>query len=359
MTPKDYYEILGLDRNATDEEIKGAFRKLAFKFHPDHNHEDGAETKFKEINGAYEVLSDPEKRAAYDRYGQAGTQGIFGQGFEGFGFGGFGDIFDAFFGATATATRQAPQRGADLSYEIAITLEEAAFGCDKEIKIARVENCSLCQGIGCKQGSQPSRCPQCNGTGEVRRVQQSIFGRFTNITTCSRCRGEGRIITEPCPRCHGSGREKHQRSIVVNIPQGVDTGTQIRLAGEGDAGSRGGSPGNLYTVINVRPHPLFKREGDDILYEQPINVAQAALGARVSVPTLHGEAEIEVPSGCQSGRVFRLKNKGVPHLNKNGRGDQIVRVTVVTPEKLTEEQRRLFQQLANTLEAPNKIKKEP
>jgi len=210
---RDYYEVLGIGRNATDEEIKKAFRKLAFKYHPDHNHEDGAEGKFKEVNEAYEVLSDPDKRAAYDRFGHGGAEGFFGRGFEGFDFGGFGDIFDAFFGRSTTATRQAPQRGADLHYRITITLEKAALGTEKEINISRTENCSLCQGIGCKPGSQLSRCPNCNGTGQVRRVQQSIFGRFTNITTCPQCHGEGRIITEPCPQCRGTGKEKLQRSI--------------------------------------------------------------------------------------------------------------------------------------------------
>ncbi|GAH82673.1 unnamed protein product, partial [marine sediment metagenome] len=219
---RDYYEVLGIARNATDEEIKRAYRKLAFKHHPDHNHQDGAEEKFKEVNEAYEVLSDRDKRSAYDRFGHGGGQGIFGRGFEGFDFGGFGDIFDAFFGGAATATRQASQRGADLHCIVTITFEEAAFGCEKEINISRTENCSLCHGVGCKPGSQPSRCPNCNGSGQVRRVQQSIFGRFTNVAICSQCRGEGRIITEPCPQCRGTGKEKRQRSISVKIPAGVE-----------------------------------------------------------------------------------------------------------------------------------------
>jgi len=346
---RDYYEVLGVARNATDEEIKKAFRKLAFKHHPDHNHEAGAEEKFKEVNEAYEVLSDPDKRATYDRFGYGGAEGFFGRGFEGFDFGGFGDIFDAFFGRATTATRQAPRQGADLRYGTTITLEEAAFGTEKEIKISRIENCSLCQGVGCKPGSQLSRCPNCNGTGQVRRTQQSIFGRFTNITTCSQCHGEGRIITEPCPQCRGKGKEKRQRSMLVKIPAGVDDGSQIRLRGEGDAGTRGGPPGNLYIAVSVEQHELFTRDGDDIIYELPINFAQAALGAEVEMPTLDGEVKLKVPAGSQTGKVFQLKNKGIPHLHQNGRGDQLVRLLVVTPESLTGKQRQLFQELANSL----------
>ena len=308
------------------------------------------------MNEAYEVLSDADKRAAYDRFGHGGAEGFFGRGFEGFDFGGFGDIFDAFFGRTATATRQAPQRGADLRYGVTITLEEAAFGTEKEIKILRIENCSLCQGVGCKPGSQPSRCPNCNGTGQVRRTQQSIFGRFTNITTCPRCHGEGRIITDPCPQCRGSGKEKRQRNILVRIPAGVDDGSQIRITGEGDAGTRGGPPGNLYITVSVKRHELFTRDGDDIIYELPINFAQAALGDEVEVPTLDGRVKLKVPAGSQTGRVFQLKNKGVPHLHGSGRGDQLVALLVVTPESLTEKQRQLFQELASTLGPAKRIR---
>jgi len=346
---RDYYEVLGIGRNATNDEIKKAFRKLAFKHHPDHNHEDGAAERFKEVNEAYEVLSDPDKRAAYDHYGYGGAEGFFGRGFEGFDFGGFGDIFDAFFGGTATATRQAPQRGADLHCSITITFEEAAFGCEKEVNILRTENCSLCQGIGCKPGSQPSRCPNCNGTGQVRQVRQTIFGRFTNITACPQCHGEGRIITEPCPQCRGTGREKRQRSILVRIPAGVDDGSQIRLIGEGESGLRGGSPGNLYISLSVLPHEFFVRDDDNILYELPINFAQAALGAEVEVPTLDSKTKLKIPAGSQTGKVFRLKAQGIPHLHGNGRGDQLVTLFIVTPESLTKEQRRLFQELADSL----------
>ena len=320
-TKRDYYEALGIERNATDEEIKKAFRKLAFKYHPDRNRDDGAETKFKEINEAYEVLSDLDKRSAYDRFGHGGTEGVFGRGFEGFNFGGFGDIFDAFFGGSTATTRQAPQRGSDLHYRINIAFEDAAFGCEQKIEIVRTENCSQCHGTGCEPGSQPSRCPNCDGTGQIHRVQQSIFGRFSSTAICPQCHGEGRIITDSCPYCKGTGKEKHQRRISVEIPAGVDTGTQIRLANEGEAGTRGGSSGHLYIVLSVSPHQLFTRDGDNILYELPINFAEAALGIKVKVPTLDGETELKITDGCQTGKVFQLKNKGIPHLHKSGRGD--------------------------------------
>ena len=350
-TKKDYYEVLGVGRNATDEEIKKAFRKLAFQYHPDHNHGDGAADRFKEINEAYEVLSDTDKRAAYDRFGFGGAEGLFGRGFEGFDFGGFGDIFDAFFGGATTATRQAPRRGADLQYNLTITFEEAAFGCEKEISISRTENCSLCQGVGSKPGSQPTRCPNCSGTGQVHRTQQTIFGRFVNTSTCSQCHGEGRIITEPCPQCRGMGREKRQRNILAKIPAGVDEGSQLRLSGEGEAGFRGGSMGNLYITLSVSPHEFFSRDGDEILYELPINFAQAALGAEIEVPTLDGKTKLKIPAGSQTGKIFRLKGQGVPHLHRNRRGDQLVTLLVITPESLTKKQRQLFEELASSLDS--------
>ncbi|MFC1992364.1 molecular chaperone DnaJ [Chloroflexota bacterium] len=355
---RDYYEVLGIDRNATDEEIKRAFRKLAFKYHPDHNHGDGAEDRFKEVNEAYEVLSDSDKRAAYDYFGDGSLDGVFGRGFDGFNFGGFGDIFDAFFGGAATATRQAPRRGADLHYGVAITFEEAAFGCENEIEVSRTENCSLCRGTGCKPGSQPSRCSNCNGTGQVHRVQQSVFGRFTNVTTCSQCRGEGKVITEPCTQCRGTGKEKHQRSIQVRIPPGVNDGAHIRLSGEGEAGTRGGPSGDLYITLSMLEHEFFMREGDDILYELPINFAQAAIGGEVEIPTLDGKTGFKIPAGSQTGTTFRLKGKGIPHLHARGRGDQIVGLLVVTPDSLTEEQRQIFQKLAGSLGSPEKHAKE-
>jgi len=354
---RDYYEVLGINRNASEEKIKSAFRKLAFKYHPDHNREDRAEEKFKEINEAYEVLSDPDKRAAYDRFGHGGSEGFFRQGFDGFDFGGFGDIFDAFFGGgVTTATRQGPQRGADLHHRITITFEEAAFGVEKEINILRTEHCSLCQGTGCQPNSQPSRCSNCNGNGQVRRVQQSIFGRFTNITTCPQCHGEGRIITEPCPQCRGAGKEKRQQSILVKIPAGVENGSRIRLSGEGDVGTRGGPRGDLYLSLSVKQHELFTRDGDNVLYELPINFAQAALDTEVEVPTLDGNVKLKIPAGSQTGQVFRLKNKGIPHLYGRGRGDQLTTLLVVTPESLTEKQRQLFEELAKTLDPAKRVR---
>ena len=350
---RDYYEVLGIGRDASNEEIKKAFRKLAFQYHPDRNHEEGAAEKFKEVSEAYEILSDPDKRAAYDRFGHAGADGFFGRGFEGFDFGGFGDIFDAFFGGATTATRQAPQRGADLLSSVTISLEEAAFGCEREITISRLEHCSLCQGIGSKPGSQPGRCPDCNGAGQVRRVQSSIFGRFVTTSTCSRCRGEGRVITEPCPQCQGTGHEKRQRQILVKIPPGIDDSSRIRISGEGNVGTRGGSPGDLYTAVSVQPHEFFVREGDDIIYELPVNFVQAALGVEVEVPTLDGKTKLKIPSGSQTGKVFQLKNQGIPHLRRGGRGDELITLFVVTPEKLNDKQRQLLKELGDSLDASN------
>jgi molecular chaperone DnaJ len=352
-TKRDYYDVLGIGRNATDEEIRRVFRKLAFKYHPDHNHGDGAEEQFKEINEAYQVLSDPDKRAAYDRFGHEGAEGFFGRGFEGFGFGGLGDIFETFFGGATTASRHAPRQGTDLRYQTTITFEEAAFGCEKEINISRTENCTLCHGVGSKPGSQPSQCPNCNGSGQVRRTHHTLFGRFVNTSTCSRCNGEGRIITEPCPRCRGTGKEKQQRDIPIKIPAGVDDGSQLRLSGEGDTGTRGGPPGDLYIILAVQEHEFFIRDGDDILYELPINFAQAALGTEVEVPTLDGKSKLKIPPGSQTGTVFQLKGKGIPHLHRHGRGDQLVTLFAATPESLTNEQRQLLRKLADTFSPTN------
>jgi len=347
---RDYYDTLGVDRSASEEEIKKAFRKLAFQYHPDHNRDDGAEDKFKEVKEAYDILSDAQKRAAYDRFGHAGVQGFGGRPFEGFDFGGIGDIFDAFFGgATGTARRAGPQQGTDLSYGLTISFEEAVFGCEKELEILRTETCSACNGTKSEPGSQPSKCPTCNGTGEVRRTQRSIFGQFINVTMCSRCQGEGRIIAKPCSRCGGQGRERFTRKNMVKIPAGVDDGNQIRLSGEGDAGIKGGPPGNLYVKLSVRKHKFFQREGDNILLELPINFAQAALGDELDIPTVDGDTKLKIPAGSQTGRLFRLKEKGVPHLRQPGRGDQVVRLYVVTPQSLDEKQKQLLRELSKTL----------
>ncbi len=352
MTVKrDYYEVLGVSRDATDDEIKKAFRRLAFKYHPDHNREDGTSEKFKELNEAYEVLSDADKRVAYDRFGNSGAEGIFGRGFEGFdfGFGGLGDIFDTFFGGANTTARRAPQRGVDLRCNVTISFEEAALGCEKEINITRTEVCSICHGSGAKPGSKPSRCSTCGGAGQVRRVQRSLFGQFINTSVCNQCHGEGSIITEPCQQCQGNGILKHKRSISVEIPAGVDDESGVRLNGGGNAGVKGGSPGDLYVMMSVRKHDLFARDGDTVLYELPVSFAQSALGAEVKVPTLHGESKLNIPAGSQTGRIFRLKDKGIPHLHRGGRGDQLVKLLVVTPDSLNKQQRKLFEELDRSL----------
>ena len=347
-TKRDYYEVLGVDRSASDAEVKRAFRKLAFKYHPDRNREDGAEEKFKEVNEAFGVLSDSEKRASYDRFGHMG--GGFGPGFgDSDIFHGFGDIFDAFFGGAATATKRGPQKGSDLRCNLTLSFEEAVFGCEKEIEIERIENCSLCHGIGSKPGTQPSRCPDCNGTGQMRRAQRSIFGSFVNVITCSRCGGDGRIIDNPCSQCRGLGKEQKRHRVSVKVPAGVDGGSQIRLSGEGSAGTRGGGSGDLYIVLSVKEHPFFKRRGDDILYDLAINFAQAALGDDVDVPTIGSPFSLKIPPGTQTGKIFRLRGKGVSHLRGGGLGDQIVMVHVVTPHSLNEQQRSLFEELAKTL----------
>jgi molecular chaperone DnaJ len=349
---RDYYEVLGVSKDASAEEIKKAFRRLAFEYHPDRNREDGAADKFKEVNEAYEVLSDADKRAAYDRFGHSGADGMFGRGFEGFdfgSFGGFGDIFEAFFGGGTTTARKAPQRGADLRYNISISFEEAALGCEKEIEITRTEICSVCRGSGSNPGSQPERCPTCDGSGQVRRVQRSIFGQFINNAVCSQCNGEGRIITDPCRECRGTGTQRHKRRISVSVPAGVDDGNGIRLTGEGEVGLRGGSPGNLYVVLSVARHKFFARDGDNVIYDLPVNFAQAALGDEVEVPTLYGDTRLKIPAGSQSGEILKLKDKGIPRLNRGGRGDQLVRLVVETPQSLNKEQRRLFEELSKSL----------
>jgi molecular chaperone DnaJ len=345
---KDYYQVLGVTRDATAEEITRSFRKLAFDCHPDRNHHDGASERFKEINEAYQVLSDAEKRARYDRWGD----------FDGRGFDGFdnlvdslGDIFEAFFaGTSATRVRvRVPQKGADLRHNITISFEEAVLGGEKVIEVVRTEQCPRCHGLEGEPGSQPLRCPDCNGTGEMRRVRQSFFGRFVNTVVCQRCSGRGSIVAQPCGHCQGAGKERQHRKITVKIPPGVGDGSQIRLRREGEAGMWGGPQGDLYVMLSIRKHGFFKREGNDILYELPINFAQAALGDEVEVPTLDGVANLKIDPGTQTGRIIRLKEKGVPYINRSGRGDQLVTVRVITPEKLDDGQRRLFVELSKSL----------
>ena len=356
MTRKrDYYEVLGVPRDASEAEIKRAFRRLARQYHPDVNKSPDAEARFKEINEAYEVLSDREKRAMYDRYGHAATEGGFAASdFGGFsGFGGIEDIFEDLFGMgfgrRARAARRTPERGADLRVNLTISFEEAAFGCEKTLEIPRWETCPNCRGSGAAPGTSPVRCPDCRGTGEIRRVHHSIFGQMVNVTTCPRCEGEGEVITSPCPECRGRKQVQRIRTVAVEIPAGVDDGTQIRLSGEGEPGRYGGPPGNLYVVLSVKPHPFFRRQGNDVLLELPVNVAQAALGDEVEVPTLDGVERLQIPPGTQTGDTFRLRGKGIPYLRRNGRGDMLVTVFVRTPTNLTEEQRELLRELGRTL----------
>jgi molecular chaperone DnaJ len=350
---RDYYEVLGVARGASEEDIKKAFRRLARQYHPDVNKEKGAEERFKEINEAYEVLGDAQKRQAYDRFGHAGVGAGAGAGanpFEGFGFGNFNDLFEQLF-ATATGTaggtrRAGAQRGADLKYELTLSFEEAVRGTQKDIEIPRWETCPNCRGNGAQPGTSTARCPNCQGTGEIRRVQQSIFGQFVNVMVCDRCRGEGRVITTPCERCHGQGRVRNVRRVTVNIPAGVDDGINVRVTGEGEAPPRGGTPGNLYVALSVKPHEYFKRQGTDIVYELPISFADATLGAEVEVPTLDGKEVLKINPGTQSGRVFRLKGKGVPVVHSSARGDELVTVKVVTPQHLTPRQKELLKEFA-------------
>lgn len=354
MTQRDYYEILGVSRNASQDELKSAFRRLARQYHPDVNNSPDAEERFKEINEAYAVLSDSEKRAAYDRFGHAGVRGPGGGPDINVDFSDFADIFgDLFgfggFGRSSRRARNAPRRGGDLQYRVDLTFEESVFGVEKEIEITRDEICDTCNGSGAEPGTTPKRCPTCNGAGEVRQVRQTILGSMVQVATCPTCNGQGETIDTPCHTCQGRGQVRKTRNKVVNIPAGVDTGTQIRLAGEGQPGINGGPNGNLYIVIQVKQHKYFRRREYDILMDLNINVAQAALGAEVEVPTVDGPDSLRIPAGTQPGKVLHLRNKGVPHLRGNGRGDQLVVVNVEIPNRLNQEQRELFEQLAESL----------
>ncbi|HHY31910.1 MAG TPA: molecular chaperone DnaJ [Firmicutes bacterium] len=367
MAKRDYYEVLGVDRNASQDEIKKAFRKLARKYHPDMNKEDpSAEEKFKEINEAYEVLSDPEKRRRYDQFGHAAEGPAGGPGGAGgWDFGDFGtsfdSIFDMFFGGGfggARAPRTGPERGADLRYDLEISLEEAASGLDRDIEVVRLDTCSSCGGTGAKPGTSPITCPVCGGRGQTTQVRTTAFGRFTSITTCPRCGGEGRVIESPCQTCQGRGRVRKRKKIRVRIPAGVDSGMRVRVAGEGEAGTRGGPPGDLFVFITVRPHEIFERRGNDIYCEVPISVWQAALGDEIEVPALGGRASVQVPEGTQTGTAFRLRGKGIPDVHGGPRGDQYVRVKVVTPTRLTDREKELIRELAR-LRGAHKTDDEP
>ena len=361
MTKRDYYEVLGVSRSASEGELKSAFRNLARQYHPDVSDESNAEEKFKEINEAYAVLSDSDKRAAYDRYGHAGvnTQGMpdftnidLSDILEGiFGFGGFG-------GMGGRRTRNAPRRGADLSSRIKLNFEEAAFGVEKEIDITRDEECHTCHGSGAKPGTSPTTCPQCNGQGEVRQVHQTLLGSMVQVVTCPRCNGRGEVIDTPCPTCNGRGLERKTVTKMVTIPAGVSSGMQIRLAGEGQPGINGGPQGNFYLEIDVEQHDFFRRKGDDILLDVDINVAQAVLGDEIHIPTLNGDVDLRIPPGTQPGKVFRLREKGIPHLRGSGKGDELVTVSIQIPNRLSEEQRQLFEELATTMDSDIKIQKQ-
>lgn len=345
---RDYYDVLGVARGADEDEIKRMFRRLAKQYHPDTNKEQGAAARFIEINEAYETLSDPQKRAAYDRYGHAGPGGLGMGAGPSASAGAFEDLFASFFaGATSQQARTGTERGADLRRDLTITFEEAVLGCQKEVELPRWETCSPCRGNGTQPGSTSARCSACQGTGEVRRVQQSLFGQFVTVTMCERCRGQGRITTTPCEHCRGEGRLRVNRRVVVNIPAGVDDGINVRVIGEGEAGPRGGPAGNLYVVLTVTPHPFFQRRGNDILYELPMSIVRAALGAAVEIPTVGGgSARLTIPAGTQDGRSFRLKGMGVPIVHGTARGDQHVIVRVVTPTNLSAAQRSLIEELA-------------
>jgi molecular chaperone DnaJ len=351
---RDYYEILGVDRNATEQELKSAYRRLAMQHHPDRNpdRKDEATEKFKEITEAYSVLADPQKRAAYDRFGHAGVSGGGGPDFSSTIFTDFEDIFGDFFGdifGRGRGSRTAARRGADLRYDLEISFEEAAKGLETKIKIPRWETCSACGGKGAKRGSEPATCPTCRGRGQLRHQQ----GFFTVTRTCPQCQGMGQVIREACPECQGDGRVRTERILGIKIPAGVDDGTRLRVSGEGEAGEHGGPAGDLYVVLRVREHRYFERRGSDLYCTIPISIAQAALGAEIKVPTLGGTERLRIPEGTQPGAVFRLRGLGVPRVDDHGHGDLYVKVQVVIPTRLSREQRRLIESLGSTLRVDN------
>ncbi|RSK27902.1 molecular chaperone DnaJ [Bacillus sp. HMF5848] len=352
MSKRDYYEVLGVEKGASKDEIKKAYRKLSKKYHPDINKEADAADKFKEIAEAYEVLTDDTKRAQYDRFGHAGAnqQGFGGSGdFSDFGFGGFEDIFDTFFGGGGGRRRRdpnAPRQGADLQYTMTITFEEAAFGKETDIEIPREEECDTCHGSGAKAGTKPETCSHCHGTGQMSVEQNTPFGRIVNRRVCSYCNGTGKFIKDKCATCSGAGKVKKRKKIHVKIPAGVDDGQQLRVTGQGEPGVNGGPPGDLYIVFHVKPHEFFERDGDDIYCEMPLTYVQAALGDEIEVPTLHGKVKLKIPSGTQTGTKFRLRGKGVPNVRGYGQGDQHIRIRVITPTNLTEKQKQLLRDFA-------------
>lgn len=344
---RDYYEILGLTRQAGTDDIRSSFRKLAKQYHPDVNKDPAAEERFKEINEAYAILSDDQKRAAYDRYGHAGVSGMGTPDYSGFGM---EDIFESIFGGFGGrgGNRRSPRRGADLRYDLTISFEESIAGVEKEVVVTRHEVCGTCRGSGAEPGTSPVRCATCNGSGEVRQVRQTFLGSMVNVSTCPTCQGKGETISTPCHTCHGRTQVRQERRRMVNIPAGIDNGQSLRLTGEGEPGTNGGPNGNLLVVITVKPHLHFRRQGDDIFLEVAINPALAALGGEIMVPTVNGQDKIKIPGGTQPGTTFTLRSRGVPRLQRSGRGDMYVMVTVATPTNLTGEQKKLLKDLAKT-----------
>jgi molecular chaperone DnaJ len=369
MDKRDYYTVLGVAKNASKEDLKSAYRKLALQYHPDRNKEPDSEEKFKELSEAYAVLSDDEKRKQYDLYGHAGIgqrysqEDIFrGANFNdifrdlGFGFGGFNSIFDVFFGGQRPRT-YGPQRGANLRYDLEITLEEVASGVEKAIILPRNETCDVCHGSGARPGTKPQTCSHCQGTGRVEHTRSTGFAQFIQVATCNQCRGTGKIIGSPCNTCRGTGLVSRERRIEVNIPAGVENGSRLRLSGWGEAGLRSGPPGDLYVVVHVKPHEVFQRNNSDLLTEVPIGFSQAALGAEIEVPTIEGKAKLTIPSGTQTHTVFRLRGKGLPRVRGFGRGNELVKVIVKTPTKLSSNQRQLLMDLATEMKETVKKKR--
>ncbi|MFC1571732.1 molecular chaperone DnaJ [Candidatus Margulisiibacteriota bacterium] len=352
MAKRDYYEVLGVSKTASADEIKRAYRKLARQYHPDINKESGAANKFKEINEAYQNLSDPNKRSQYDYYGTAGGPGGgfegFGGGFQGFeGFGEFGDLFDMFFGGQRGGRRTRQERGADLRYDLRISLEDAAKGIEKELNVVHFVGCSACKGSGAKPGTKPSQCSTCKGSGQIRKSQRTILGSFTQVVPCNTCRGSGQVISSPCQTCHGEGREKKSQKIKVKIPAGIDSNSQLRVSGAGDAGAKGASPGDLYVFIYVDQHPLFNRDGTNLYYRTKISYLQAILGDEIEIPTLTGKAALKIPPGTQPNTNFRIKDQGLPSLERREHGSLYVLVEIDIPSKLSKSQEELLKKLKN------------
>jgi molecular chaperone DnaJ len=362
---RDYYDVLGIDKNASEDEIKRAFRKLAFKYHPDRNKEPDAEEKFKEISEAYAVLSDPQKKQQYDAYGHAGISGAYSQEdifrganfqdiFRDMGFGDdifsriFGSMFGGGFSGFRTQMRTGPRRGRDLETRVEITLEQAAFGAQVELSLKRMETCSRCGGSGAEPGSRVVTCPRCGGSGQIQQRTQSLFGQMITVTTCPRCQGRGQVPEVNCSKCGGNGLEENRRTIQVNVPEGIEDGVYLTLRGQGEAGPYGGPPGDLYVMVRIKPHKYLQRRGMDVIYEKEISFPQAALGAEIEVPTLRGAENLSVPSGTQNGDILRMRGKGIP--SRFGTGDELVHITVTVPKRLSRKARRLVEELDKELE---------